>query len=111
MSHIITGNLLRVQYGTVHGSRVSLRGLSVAMPRDRLPDAGFLFFGDSFARIFTLVNHPDVGVKAFKGATAKGLTKELNENRLDIHRALTSRPDTKAAVFVFGNVDVHMSHY
>ena len=84
------------------------------MPRDRerpLPSDGFLFFGDSFARIFTLVSHPDVGVKAFKGATAKGLTKDHNENRQDIVKLLAARPGTQWAVFVFGNVDVHMSHY
>ena len=40
----------------------------MAPPRERLPRDGYLFFGDSFARIFTLVSHPEVGVKAFKGA-------------------------------------------
>ena len=54
----------------------------------RLPERGFLFFGDSFARLFTLVNHPDIGVKAYKGGSAKGLTKEANENRLDIAQQL-----------------------
>ena len=82
------------------------------MPRDKpLPEAGYIIFGDSFARIFTLVSNPEVGVKAFKGATAKGLTKEANENRADIVKVLSTRPDTQCSVFVFGNVDVHMSHY
>lgn len=82
------------------------------MPRDKpLPEAGYIFFGDSFSRIFTLIAHPEVGVKAFKGATAKGLTKEDNDNRQDIVKALATRPNTQCSVFVFGNVDVHMSHY
>ena len=76
------------------------------MPRDKpLPDAGYLFFGDSFARIFSLVSHPEVGVKAFKGGSAKGLTKETNENRVEIIKSLEARPSTQCAVFVFGNVD------
>ena len=82
------------------------------MPRERpLPDGGFLFFGDSFVRIFTLIGNPEIGVKAFKGATAKGLTKEKNENRQEIIETLGARPGTQCAIFVFGNVDVHMSYY
>ena len=82
------------------------------MPRDKpMPDAGYLFFGDSFVRLFGLVNHPEIGVKGFKGASAKGLSKELNENRLDVLRILKTRPETQHIVFVFGNVDVHMSYY
>ena len=81
------------------------------MSRGRMPDGGFLFFGDSFVRIFTLVNHPEIFVKAYKGASAKGLTKDGNENREDILTSLNEHPSTQAAVFVFGNVDVHMSYY
>ena len=81
------------------------------MSRGRLPDAGYLFFGDSFSRIFTLVNHPQIYIKAYKGASAKGLTKPKNENRIDILETLENKPGTKAAIFVFGNVDVHMSYW
>ena len=71
----------------------------------------YCFFGDSFVRLFGLVRHPDVSVQAFKGATCRGLGKEGNENRVEITRRLAAKPETKVAIFTFGNVDVHFSYY
>jgi len=69
------------------------------------------FFGDSFVRLFSLVKNRGLRVRAYKGATAKGLTKGDNSNRKDILKQLRRRPNTTRAVFVFGNVDVQMSYY
>ena len=99
----------------------------------RQASAPYLFFGDSFVRLFTLVRHPDIKVAplpsnprarpartprplpqvtAYKGATAKGLTRDGNENRADIEQQLAARGGgAAAAVFVFGSVDVHLSFY
>ena len=79
--------------------------------RERLPEAGYLIFGDSFSRIFSLVRHAEIGIKPYKGGSAKGLTKPGNTNREDIAKTLAQRPGTHTAVFVFGSVDVHMSYY
>ena len=78
---------------------------------ERLPEAGYLIFGDSFSRIFSLVRHAEIGIKPYKGGSAKGLTKPGNTNREDIAKTLAQRPGTHTAVFVFGSVDVHMSYY
>ena len=72
---------------------------------------GYCFFGDSFVRLFGLVKHPDIMIHPYKGASCRGLGKEGNENREDILRRLEARPNTRGAVFVFGNVDVHLSYY
>jgi hypothetical protein len=45
-----------------------------------------IFFGDSFVRMFGLIEHRDLSVKAFKGASAKGLGRPENENRQQIVR-------------------------
>ena len=58
----------------------------------------YCFFGDSFVRLFGLVCHPEVSVKAFKGATCRGLGKDGNENRVDITRRLAAKPETKVVV-------------
>ena len=39
------------------------------------------------------------------GASAKGLTREGNENRGEIEKVVTDHPQAELAVFVFGNVD------
>ena len=76
-----------------------------------------LFFGDSFVRLFGLVHEARQRglqrrhVHAFKGATAKGLTKAGHENRERIGTALRRQPHVRTAVFVFGNVDVQHSYY
>ena len=57
------------------------------------------------------MQHPQVGIKGVQGRQREGLTKETNENRKDIAETLASRPDTQCAIFVFGNVGVHMSYY
>ena len=60
--------------------------------------------GDSFSRIFSLVRHAEIGIKPYKGGSAKGLTKPGNTNREDIAKTLAQRPGTHTAVFVFGSV-------
>ena len=81
-------------------------------PRDIRPSAAqYLFFGDSFVRLFGLVKHRELRLQAFKGASAKGLTRESNENREQIERVMAVHPAAQMAVFVFGNVDVHLSWF
>ena len=67
---------------------------------------------------FTLLpTKPNIVLKKFKGATAKGLTRDTNENRQTILSSVARLYEKRArrrvnqAVFVFGNVDVHMSYY
>ena len=74
-------------------------------------DATHLFFGDSFVRLFSLLKHKDILVKAYKGAAAKGVAKTDNTNRIDMANTLTHHPLAQHLVCVFGNVDVHMSYY
>ena len=87
------------------------RGAEGARPAPASAREAYFFFGDSFVRLFGLVRHPDVSVQAFKGATCRGLGKEGNENRVEITRRLAAKPETKVAIFTFGNVDVHFSYY
>lgn len=77
-----------------------------------------LFFGDSFVGCFTLLpSKHNFVLKKFKGATAKGLTRATNENRQTVLSTVKRLYEKRAcrpvnqAVFVFGNVDVHMSYY
>ena len=74
-----------------------------------------IFFGDSFVRLFGLLEHRDITVRGFKGASAKGLCRDGNPNRMTILRQVTPQhpgatpPDR--VLLSFGNVDVHMSYY
>jgi hypothetical protein len=75
-----------------------------------------IFFGDSFVRMFGLVEHRDLSVKAFKGASAKGLGRPDNENREQIVRMVqgsstSNKSENQRLVFLFGSVDVHLSYY
>jgi hypothetical protein len=76
-----------------------------------------LLFGDSYVGIFSLVKteeNPDISVQVikFKGATASGVGKTLNPNRLDVEKRISScRGRLKALMFNFGQVDVHLSYY
>ena len=71
-----------------------------------------VFLGDSFIRLFGLVEHPSIAVRAFKGATAKGLTRNGNENRLAIGQHVATRAhNTDRWIFCFGSVDVNLSYY
>lgn len=62
-------------------------------------------------RLFGLVKHREIKLQAFKGASAKGLTRQGNENRDEIEHVLTENPQAELALFVFGNVDVHLSWF
>lgn len=69
--------------------------------------------GDSFIGIFRLFRREaNFDIQKFKGATAKGLTKPLNENRLKLIE-LCDDPSNKytCGIFNFGQVDVHHSFY
>lgn len=72
------------------------------------------FFGDSFIRLFGLLNpdkkDPHIHLHAFKGASARGLGRPHNSNRAEILRVLSSH-NFDRAVFCFGSVDVHLSYY
>jgi hypothetical protein len=71
-----------------------------------------LVFGDSFSNIFNSFKDPKIKVFKYKGATAKGLTKNDNINRKDILKNIKKYKDiTGCLVFVFGNVDLHFSYY
>jgi hypothetical protein len=94
-----------------------------------------IFFGDSFIKLFGLLNEYSdsvlhtprtIEVQKYKAASAKGLLREGNENRTKIYRTIDSisnsnsnnNPTTKAnyqnlerLVFCFGSVDVHQSFY
>ena len=70
------------------------------------------FFGDSFVRLFGLIDKPTVKVRGFKGASAKGLGREGNENRGTITSFVEGMGSSvERLVFVFGSVDVHLSFY
>jgi hypothetical protein len=68
-------------------------------------------FGDSFVYPFTLVKMPGLSVYKFKGATARGISKSDNVNRMEIERVLGSAAMRGCSVFCFGSVDVHFSFY
>lgn len=76
------------------------------------PPTKVAFFGDSFVRLFGLLERPDVMVRGFKGGSAKGLGREGNENR-DTILNFVDGPGRhlERLVFVFGSVDVHLSFY
>lgn len=72
-----------------------------------------LAVGDSFIGIFSLFKKDaNIDIHKFKGATAKGLLKPLNENRIQLLE-LTTIPANKyrCCIFNFGQVDVHHSFY
>ena len=84
-----------------------------------------IFFGDSFIKLFGLLNdYSDsilrtphtIEVQKYKAASAKGLCREGNDNRSKILRTTEqirrrSYPNLERLVFCFGSVDVHMSFY
>eukprot|EP01084_Bolivina_argentea_P261836 442636_1 len=71
-----------------------------------------LIFGDSFVGPFTLIQHQFLKVYRFSGATLKGITKPDNKNRTFIVNELKKfNNQIKALIFVFGNVDLHLSFY
>ena len=71
----------------------------------------YIFFGDSFVRLFSLVENSAIRIKAFKGASAKGLGRVENINRAQITRETTSLGPQDRCIFSFGSVDVHLSYY
>ena len=88
-----------------------------------------VFFGDSFIKLFKLLNdYTDsvlktrrrIEVHKYKGASAKGLCREDNENRKKIRyevqnirrkRSHNAYHKVERLVFCFGSVDIHMSYY
>jgi hypothetical protein len=69
-----------------------------------------MFFGDSFVRLFGLIDHPSLRVQSFKGASAKGIGREGNSNRATILQQVTKHQPERV-VLCFGSVDVHLSYY
>ena len=69
--------------------------------------------GDSFIGIFSLfTKDANIDIYKFKGATAKGLTKSQNENRLKLVELTSSHPSRyRCGIFSFGQVDLHHSFY
>ena len=62
---------------------------------ERSAPVKYLLFGDSFVRLFGLVKHREIKLQAFKGSSAKGLTREGNENRDAIERTLAENPQAE----------------
>ncbi len=91
----------------------------------KLEHIGAIFFGDSFIKLFGLLNdYSDsitrtphtIEVQKYKAASAKGLCREGNDNRAKIVRTAESirggnYSNLQRLVFCFGSVDVHMSFY
>lgn len=73
-----------------------------------------LVFGNSHARPFTLINNPNVQVHTYIGATAKGLSKPDNKNRLAIENIVSLaglKDKINCIIFIFGTVDVLLSPF
>lgn len=99
-----TGNRM----DTMMSSSISSRTSSSRTSRNN--NKRVLFFGDSFVRLFGLLQHADLNVKAFKGASAKGLGRDGNQNRdFILQQVRQCSPDR--VLLSFGNVDVHLSYY
>lgn len=67
--------------------------------------AKILFFGSSAISPFMFLKHPDYYVYKFSAASAKGLGKSDNQNRLKIIEAVSSHKPN-CVVFNFGTVDL-----
>lgn len=70
----------------------------------------YLYFGDSNIGMFTLSKNRDIIIRKYKGASARGLSKAHNENRIDIIWNM-NRFKPSCAVFNFGVVDLFFSVY
>ena len=81
-----------------------------------------IFFGDSFIKLFSLLNDytdkvfqepAQIEVHKYKGGTAKGLCREGNENAKSIQSIIKKDgySNLERLVFCFGSVDVHLSYY
>lgn len=69
-----------------------------------------LVFGDSFGKFLTLINTFDV--KVFSGKTMKGFTKKDSPVFQEITNTIKNgNKKNKNLIFVFGNVDLHLSFY
>ena len=93
--------------------------------RKKLTNVKAIFFGDSFIKLFGLLNDysdsvlktpHSIEVQKYKAASAKGLCREGNDNRAKILRTMgqirrNAYENLDRLVFCFGSVDVHMSFY
>eukprot|EP00934_Nitzschia_sp_Nitz4_P003314 Nitzschia sp. Nitz4//scaffold148_size54725//25559//26776//NITZ4_006657-RA/size54725-processed-gene-0.21-mRNA-1//-1//CDS//3329536745//3304//frame0 len=77
------------------------------------PSPKIMFFGDSFVRLFGLVENDALKVEAFKGATSKGLgnlsVPHTEKQARIVQLVKQHRPER--CVFCFGSVDTHLSWY
>lgn len=71
----------------------------------------YAIFGDSFAKMFRLIEHERLRVKGYKGITAKGLARPGNSSAGDIQRELRRMRSLQEVMFNFGQVDVYFSYY
>ena len=70
----------------------------------------YLYFGDSNIGMFKLSKNKEIRVFKYKGATARGLSKIDNANRIDIINNIDrNRPE--CVVFCFGVVDIFFTVY
>jgi hypothetical protein len=70
----------------------------------------YLYFGDSNIGMFSLSKNRNIKIRKYKGASARGLSKSDNPNRIDIINNMNKiQPD--CAVFNFGVVDLFFSVY
>lgn len=70
----------------------------------------YLYIGDSNIGMFKLSKNKKIRVLKYKAASARGLSKEDNKNRIDIIKNI-SRIKPKCAIFNFGVVDIYFSLY
>ena len=70
------------------------------------------YFGDSFIGIFKIVKNRSVRVMKFKAKTAKGISKDNDEDKkIIIDTVGMNVKNIKCLVFNFGSVDVHFSFF
>ncbi len=138
-SAIAAGNHSSSRYGNSYNNNYNnnRRFNSSQDNRQKFAHVKAIFFGDSFIKLFGLLNdYSDSVLKApqrievqkYKAASAKGLCRDGNENRAKILKTIetvrrqnelhsSSNHPSKAyqnlerLVFCFGSVDVHMSFY
>eukprot|EP00531_Pseudo-nitzschia_arenysensis_P006835 CAMPEP_0116146670 /NCGR_PEP_ID=MMETSP0329-20121206/17294_1 /TAXON_ID=697910 /ORGANISM="Pseudo-nitzschia arenysensis, Strain B593" /LENGTH=466 /DNA_ID=CAMNT_0003642445 /DNA_START=29 /DNA_END=1429 /DNA_ORIENTATION=+ len=142
-SAIASGNHSSSRYGNNYNNNYSNNGRfnSSQDNRQKFANVEAIFFGDSFIKLFGLLNDysdsvlkapQKIEVQKYKAASAKGLCRDGNENRAKIFKTIetvrrqnelrnnsnsNNNPSTRAyqdlerLVFCFGSVDVHMSFY
>ena len=132
-SAIGSGNPSSSRYGNNNNNRYNNRRFNYSQDdHQKFAHVKAIFFGDSFIKLFGLLNDysdsvlkapQKVEVQKYKAASAKGLCRDGNENRSKILKTIETvrrqnelrnnknYQNLERLVFCFGSVDVHMSYY